>query len=392
MTYFFLLIWLAAQAVTAAVVWRFTLGLNRPEPPLTKPPRLAIIVAVKGYDRAAFDGFLDLLLTQDYPIYRVIFAVEDINDGAVPLIEMQRAKYPDHVSLVIAGPGQDEGQKTTNLRAAAERLTADDEIIVLADADIWPQRDWLMRLVKPLVCNTADVVSGFSWLVPKDRRLSSFVIASMAASIATLPRFWFMNGCWGGSTALTRRRFEELGFPEAWRGTLSDDLHLTNLAQRAGLRLGVPRELLLRTSFTTTGFNEVAAGVRRWYMLVRVHLPAAYAATLAAVSFGAAGWIAVLAGALLGNLEAAYILAAALALNVLRSAGRAVIVARLWGRRGLAENWAFLLADPVVTPAALIFNAALGWSALALRRTTWAGITYEMLGPKRVNVLTREKS
>jgi len=389
MTYFFLT-WLFAQGLSVTLVWRFAIGLNRPEPRLEKQPRIAVIVAVKGYDPVVFDGFLDSLLDQDYPDYRVIFAVEDSGDRAVHLIEARRARHPDRVALVVAGLGQDEGQKTTNLRAAAGRLTAQDEIVVLADADIVPERDWLARLAQPLVAGTADVVSGFSWLVPRDRRLSSLALASMAATVATLPRFSFMNGCWGGSTALPRRRFEELGFPDAWRGTLSDDLQLTNLVQQAGLRIAVPRELLLPSPFITSGFAEITAGARRWYMLVRMHLPAAFAVTLAGMSFGATGWIAAVAGALLGNPQAARILAVALALNVMRSAGRAAIVARLWGRPGMAENRAFLLADPLVTPLALVLNAAYGWSAIGMRRTTWSGISYEMRGAKQVKILSRE--
>ena len=384
----FLAIWLAAQAVSVVIVWAFARGLGRPER-LEHHPRVAVIVAVKGHEHE-FDGFLAGLFAQDYPNWRVIFTVEAADDAAVSAIESCRRMHPDKVSLVVAGLARDEGQKSANLRAAAERLTADDEILVLADADIWPQPDWIARLVGPLVRGEADVVSGFSWLIVKDRKLSTFVLASMAASVATLPRYSFFNACWGGTTALKREQFLALGLPEAWRGTLSDDLQLTNLAQRARLRIAAPREILLRTPLLTCSFADVAHGARRWYMLVRVHLPAAYVLTVAAMSFMAAGWLFALVGSVVDNAEAQNILVAALALAVFRSAGRAVLVARLWGRPGIAENRAFLLADPLVTPLATAFNAACGWSALLLRRTTWAGITYEMLGRQKVRILARK--
>jgi len=385
-----LLIWLAAQALSAVMVWLFTIGLGRRER-LDGKPQVAVMVAVKGHEHE-FDGFLAALLAQDYPAYRVIFTVEAAGDAAIPAIETYRARYPDRLSLVIAGRGHDEGQKSTNLRAAAAQLTPADDIIVLADADIWPEPDWLTRLVAPLVRQEGDVVSGFSWLIVKDQRLSSFVLASMAASVATLPRYSFFNACWGGSTALTQERFKALGFPDAWRGTLSDDLQLTNAVQRAGLTIAAPREILLRTPLLTKGFADIAAGARRWYMLVRVHMPQAYAITVAAMTFMAAGWIVALIGALVGNVDAEDILVAALALSIFRSAGRATLVARLWGSSGIAENRAFLLADPFVTPLATCANAAFGWSALTMRRTTWAGITYEMRGPKVVKIIARPGS
>jgi hypothetical protein len=322
----------------------------------------------------------------------VIFTVEAATDAAVTAIEAFRARFPDQVSLVVAGLGHDEGQKSTNLRAAAARLTTADEIVVLADADIWPERDWLTRLVAPLARKEADVVSGFSWLIVKDRKLSTFVLASMAAGVATLPRYSFFNACWGGSTALPRERLAALGFPEAWRGTLSDDLQLTNAVQRAGLKIAAPREILLRTPLLTQGFSDIAAGARRWYMLVRVHMPAAYWITVAAMTFAAAGWVVALVGAVVGNVDAENILVAALALAIFRSAGRAMLVARIWGASGVAENRAFLLADPFVTPLAACANAAFGWSAVTMQRTTWAGITYEMRGPQQVKIVARKSS
>jgi hypothetical protein len=383
----FLAVWLVVQAISVVIVWSFTRGLGRPER-LEHCPRVAVVVAVKGHEHE-FDGFLAGLFAQNYPDWRVIFTVEAADDAAVPAIEAYRSKFAGRVSVVVAGLGRDEGQKTTNLRAAAATLTAADEILVLADADIWPEPDWLSRLIGPLTRGEADVVSGFSWLIVKDRRLSSFVLASMAASVATLPRYSFFNACWGGTTALRREQFSALGLPEAWRGTLSDDLQLTNLAQAAGLKIAAPRELLLRTPLLTSGFSDVMHGARRWYMLVRVHMPAAYAVTVAAMSFVAAGWVFAVVGALVDNVDAQNVLVAALALAVFRTAGRAVLVARLWGRAGIVENRAFLLADPLVAPFAAAFNAGCGWSALWLRQTTWAGITYEMLGRQKVRILTR---
>src|SRR5215471_15604026 len=144
----FLAIWLIVQAISVVIVWSFARGLGRPER-LEQYPRVAVVVAVKGHEHE-FDGFLAGLFAQDYPAWRVIFTVESADDAAVPAIEAYRSRFPDKAMLVVAGLGRDEGQKTTNLRAAVDRLTAADEILVLADADIWPEPEWLARLVGPL--------------------------------------------------------------------------------------------------------------------------------------------------------------------------------------------------------------------------------------------------
>jgi len=383
----FLVIWLSTQLVSVAAVFAFLIGFPRPATP-AREPKVAVIVAVKGHG-TELDGFLAGLFAQDYADYRVIFAVEAADDAAVPAIEAWRRRLSDRVTLVVAGLAIDEGQKTTNLRAALPLLTPADEVLVLADADIWMERDWIKRLVAPLLDDSADVVSGFTWLVLHDRKLSSLVLASMSAGLVTIPRMPLLNAAWGGSTALYRRTFEKLGMAQEWRGTLSDDLHLTNVAQRAGCRIVAPREVLPRTIIETQGFGEVADQARRWYMLVRVHMPATYALTVAALTFGAVGWATAMIGAAAGDPTALRVLAAGFACAVWRDIGRAILVARLFGPAGLAENLRFLLADPVLAPFAMMFNAGCGWSALTMRRTTWAGVTYELLAPQRVRIVSR---
>jgi ceramide glucosyltransferase len=383
----FLWIWLATQAIGVMLVWLFTVGLGRPVR-LTEAPRVAVVVAVKGHDEE-FDEFLARLFEQDYPAFRVIFAVESADDAAIPAIEKCRTLAPDRVALVVAGRRRDEGQKSTNLRAAVATLRPEDEIVVLADADIWPEPDWLARVVAPLVAHEADVVSGFAWLIVRDGRLSSFTLAAMAASIATIPRLPLLNPAWGGCTAMRHATFRDLNLAQAWRGTLSDDLQLTNVVQQAGKRIQAPREILLRTSVKTNGFGDIAPGARRWFMLARVYMPASYWLTVAAMSFSALGWVAAILGTLALRLDSAMVLMLALALGVIRAFGRARLVKCLWGEGGLAENAIYLRFDPLLSALAAVLNAFYGWSAACMRRTTWAGITYEIAGPQEVLVVGR---
>ena len=142
----------------------------------------------------------------------------------------------------------------------------------------------------------------------------------------------------------------------------------------------------------TRGFTDVAAQARRWYLLFRVHMPHAYFLAVAALSFLAAGWVAAIASVIAGEPGALRVLAAGAACAAGRDLGRALLVGRLWGHAGVAENLAFLLLDPVLAPLASMFNAVCGWSALGTRRTTWAGVTYELRAPQRVSVVSRRPS
>jgi hypothetical protein len=383
----FLLLWLGAQTVSVIAVLGFCIGLGRPAA-RSREPAVAVIVAVKGRN-IQFDPFAESLFDQDYANYRVIFAVESERDPAFAAIEAWRQRLGDRVTLVVAGLAADEGQKTANLRAAIFQLAERDEVLAFADADIVLDRSWIRRLIAPLVAGDADVVSGFTWVVVGDGRPSTFLLASMASGLSTIPRLPFLNAVWGGSTALLRKTFEALDIAQAWRGTLSDDLQLTAIAQRAGCRIAAPREVLPRTIGHTDGFAAITAQARRWYMLVRVYLPVTYVLMLAGTTFLAAGWLAAIAGAAIADPVARAVLAAAFACAVLRDLSRGVLVARLWGRSGVAENLAFLLVNPVITPFAAVCNAGFAWSASLMRRTTWAGITYELRAPQQVRVLSR---
>ena len=386
----FLVLWLCAQAIGVVLVWVFGIGLGRRVLPDIAPP-VAIIVAVKGHD-AEFDEFLVRLFEQDYPTFRVIFSVETSDDPAVPVVEKCRAIAPDRVSLVVAGPALDQGQKTANLLAAITELRQEDEILVFADADIWPEPDWVARLVDPLVRRDADIVTGFPWLIPMDGRLASLMLTSIAAMVATTPRLSVLNGAWGGSTAIRHDQFRALDMRSAWKGVLSDDLQLTNVASDAGLTIAAPRELLLRTAISTMGFSGIFAEARRWYMLVRIHMPGAYVLTLAAMTFAALGWIFAVAGALAWRVDAIVVLGLAFVLAGLRTFARRRLIGTLWGQNGLAENRLFLRTDWIVAPLAVILSAVCGWSALVMRRTTWAGITYKVYGPQRVEILQRHRA
>ena len=67
-----------------------------------------------------------------------------------------------------------------------------------------------------------------------------------------------------------------------------------------------------------------------------------------------------------------------------------MIVARLWCRSSLGEDRRVLLLDTAVTALAAILNATYGRYALFMQRITWAGTSYEILGPKQTRMLSRQ--
>jgi hypothetical protein len=118
-------------------------------------------------------------------------------------------------------------------------------------------------------------------------------------------------------------------------------------------------------------------------------MPAAYALGVAAISFAALGWVFVAAGVFSGRRDALAVFVLAFGLSGLRTLARRRTISVLWGETGLAENRRFMRTDWALAPLALIMSALCGWSALLMRRTTWAGITYRVRGPQSVEILAR---
>ena len=294
----FLSVWLAAQAVSVLAVLIFCASLGR-TPRLTRAPRVAVLVAVKGHN-VQLDPFLRSLFDQDYPDYRVIFAVESGDDPAAAAIEPWRQRMGSRVALVVAGLSVDEGQKTRNLLAAVSRLEPADEV---------------QKSPTPISSPTEIGSGSSSRRSPTARPISSPASPGWSRPTAAPRRSsWHRSPrrCRrfrgfrsstppGAARRRSRARRSRLGVAAAWRGTLSDDLQLTAIAQRARCRIAAPPDVLPRTLGYTAGFAAVAAQARRWYMLVRVYLPVTYVLMLAGATFIASGWVVALAGAVGGS-------------------------------------------------------------------------------------------
>ena len=109
--------------------------------------------------------------------------------------------------------------------------------------------------------------------------------------------------------------------------------------------------------------------------------------TLAVMTFAALGWVLALPARWPGGSTRIVVLLLALGLAGLRTLARRRLIARAVGPRvALRENRLFLRTDWAVAPLAMIMSAVCGWSALLMRRTTWAGITYEVRGPQNVEI------
>ncbi len=367
-------IWLTETVLATVAVWHYWRMVRGPvtAPRFSAPA--VVIIPVRGADN--LPGLWRALCAQQFPDWRLIFALEAESDPAYPLLTrfVAATKERPDTELVIAGTATTSGQKIYNQLAAMAHLRPRDAIVVFADADILPQSDWLARLVHPLGRDDVQIVSGWRWLTANDDRLATaFICAAHASfSLAPRPRPWAL--AWGGSMALRRRYVDVIDLSAWWRNAVLDDLRLTRAAWTAGGTVLGPSSLLLRSP-VRYGWRRGAAFIRRQYLFVRIHMPVYWALAAAAVTIPPLGWVAAISASFAGQRYLLLGFALAIGLHQFRVAVRRRVAYRLWHEPAKHRQ---LAIDRWAVPAWQLFHAALLWSTAFGYRIYWAGRTYRL--------------
>ena len=245
--------------------------------------RVAVFVPCKGFDLQLADN-LKALFHQDHDNYELVFVVESGHDPAYATISELMVQHPQVPSrLVLAGHSTHSGQKVHNLLAATKNLPKDIELLAFVDSDARPRPNWLRCLIFGLSNDKISATTGYRWLIPLRNRLANLLLYSVNSATAALysPRGPVL--LWGGSWAIRRKTFEEIGLREAWQGTLSDDLVASRVIHKAGLRVQFEPRCITASPVDTT----IAAAMefmRRQFLIGRRYSPRMWWTAFAALA------------------------------------------------------------------------------------------------------------
>jgi ceramide glucosyltransferase len=356
-------------------------------------PKAIVIVPCKGID-IEFEQNLKPLFEQNYPDYDLVFVTETESDPAYPLINKLILQSSRSAWMCVAGEAQGCGQKVHNLRAALSMVRSIDrrsEVLVFADADARPGRDWLSGLVAPLVDRGVGATTGFRWYQPLRLRIAALLLSSWNASALTLlsERSSF---AWGGATGIRRDTFEALEIMNAWSSAVSDDYVLTRAVQMAGLRVKfVPSALML--SGCNSGWRELIEFTTRQMTITRVYAPHVWRlALISHLLFNITFWGGLLLAGLRSRPALDWLLPAIFVTGVASAATRKTVAGKVLTRNLDLETaasphwtWLMVIVSPAVSLLYLYNLAASAWT----RRITWRGIGYEMVSPSETLVRRR---
>lgn len=373
---------LAGLAWLAGVVW-FLRHFRAPA--VAAEGRVSLLLAVTGRT-AGLPLLFAALARQTLRPRRLIAAVESEADPAFAQLRELAPSLPFPVEIVVAGIDDSRSQKATNLIAGLRLVDAQDDALVLLDADILPQDQWLSWLATPALNGTAEVVTGYRWHALDGAGPGRHLVGWLDRTLALGPRFVAARHLWGGSIALSRAAVARMNIPGALDRCFSDDGAIGRRARALHLRVLTRRAVLVPTPREGGDWNALAF-MRRQLQIVRLNATGLWWLMGGVLAMEAASLL-LLAMALAGDAAALGWLAPLCAIGLLRALLQDRVTRAVGIREGglaRAGQWLAGAAVPLTAPLLLLLFA----SSARTRIIRWRHLTYEVRGPDDVRVLRR---
>jgi ceramide glucosyltransferase len=248
-------------------------------------PAVTVLKPLCGAERGLYEC-LRSFCDQDHERFQIVFGVSDGADPAVDVVHRLEREFPRiDMTLVVDRRQHGSSRKVSNLMNMLPLARHDH--LVISDSDVRVGRDYLSRIVPPLLdpgigivtCPYRGVPGRGLWsllgsLFINDWFIPSVRVAAMAGSRA----FAF-----GVTIALRRDTLASIGGLAAIANQLADDYRLGELTRARGLRT-VLSDVVVDTYVTERTFSDLVRHELRWLRTIRAVRPVGY--TLSFITFG----------------------------------------------------------------------------------------------------------
>jgi cellulose synthase/poly-beta-1,6-N-acetylglucosamine synthase-like glycosyltransferase len=142
------------------------------------------------------------------------------------------------------------------------------EVLVFADSDIKPHKNWLQNIITPLQDETIGATTGYRWYFPSNWKTLLISAWNMTSIVFMFyPSYTF---AWGGSMAIRKKVFDDLDIKTKWKTAFSDDLVLTITVKKAGYKIYLQPKCIMESQPETSIKSFIRWGTRqytwvRWY-------------------------------------------------------------------------------------------------------------------------------
>jgi ceramide glucosyltransferase len=296
------------QALIGAVLVR-RLATATTLPSAERLPAVSVLKPLHG-DEPLLEEALASVCRQDYPMWQVVFGVQDAADTALPVVCRLKDRFPGCDIAVVTDPtAHGQNRKVANLINMLP--TAKHDVLVIADSDVHAAGNWLRRLVAALEAPGVGAVTtvytgllapqpptpsrkgrgsnqahsappplaGGGWGLGMIGLLGAMQINHYFLPGALLARAIGRQDCLGATMMLRRKTLEQIGGLPALVSHLADDNVLGRLVQRLGLSVALA-DTIPATTVPETTFRDLWQHELRWARTIRTLVPAQFAASI----------------------------------------------------------------------------------------------------------------
>jgi ceramide glucosyltransferase len=285
-------------------------------PPLkaTFTPPISVLKPVRGVDQEAYENFASYCRL-DYPEYEIVFAVADVDDPAVPIIERLQTEFPACSIRLIKGVARiGTNSKVNSLCRLAHEAKYD--LLVMSDSDVRVESDYLKVVAAPFADSQVGAVTAFYRCITRGgvaTNLSALGMCMDSVPGALVARRLEkkMQFAFGWTMATSKERLAEVGGWEAMANHHSDDFELGTRISKLGCRVELMREPV-EMVFPEERVSQFLRHELRWSIGLKNVRPTAYwglllthglpLALLAASIAAACGWTGIATAHLLAYL------------------------------------------------------------------------------------------
>jgi ceramide glucosyltransferase len=323
----------AAYTLAAAIAVRVKLKAEYCVRP-GEAPAVTILKPLCGDEHELYEC-LRSFCDQDYAQFQIVFGVADGADPAAEVVGRLQREFPKlDLKLVVDRRQHGSSRKVSNLMNMMP--LARHDFLVISDSDVRVPREYLSRIVPPLLDPDVGIVTCPYRGVPR-RGLWS-LLGSMFINDWFIPsvRVAALSGsrafAFGVTIALRRQVLAGIGGFAAIANQLADDYRLGELTRSRGLRT-VLSDVVVETCVDERSFSSLAHHELRWLRTIRAVRPFGYG--LSFITFSVP--VALLGCAISRGAWPAIVLLAVTAL------GRIVLHLRVRGTAsGIARDFAVL--------------------------------------------------
>ena len=348
----------------------FQFPLHRRSPPQGPPflPGVSLLKPLKGAD-ASTANCLRSWFAQVYggPI-QLLLGVKDSQDPVCEIVRGLIAEFPKcNAQLIICSEQPGANAKVCTL--VQLEILAHYDVLVVSDADVRIDQDFLTEVVKPLTQSSVGLVNCFYQLA------NPTTAAQQWEAVATNADFWSQvlqsrmlkpqDFALGAVMAVRRDALQKIGGFRAFVDHLADDYQLGKRVSKEGWTIALS-PVVVSCWDAPANWTQVWAHQLRWARTVRVCQPGPYAASIINnVTFWTvlAGWV--------GRHHETVLLGVSVVLG-LRLAQANALVTRLTG-----QPFGFLRCCLFV-PIKDLLGAVIWALAFFGNTVVWRGITYRV--------------